>query len=292
MDIEEIRTFIEVANVASFSKAAEVLHVVQSTVSNRIRALEEYTGVRLLIRDKTGIRLTNAGEAFLKYARQMSELDTAALRDLHFAEKYTDTFRVASVQWLNDYALRHLVASFSAAHPEIAVELTIAHGEEIIPRLRDHVYDCALISYKINTQGLVSFPFDATKVVFIGAADAFGSLAGGITKEDLQGMSLIYSDIWDNYMSEVSEGALPDITTFRARCNMLDSAKTLCLAGIGCCFLPELMVREELANGTLIRIPIQGVREKTVRSYLVYNKKRVESKVVKDWMEFVFQRGR
>ena len=289
MDIEEIRTFVEVANTASFSKAAEALHVVQSTVSNRIRTLEEYTGAQLMIRDKTHIRLTEAGNSFLRYAKQMIELDSAALRDIHIAEAFEDSFRIASVQWLYDFALEPLISSFSADHPEIAVDLSIAHGEEIIPRLRDQVYDCALISYKINNSTLASFPFSRTRIVFVGTKEKFASLADGITRDQLQSLPLIYSDIWDNYLSDVTAGALPDIMTFRVRCNMLGSAKRFCLAGVGCCFFPELMVEEELKKGELIRIPIQGVSVKSVPFYLIYNKKRMDSPALKAWMKLVFE---
>ena len=58
MDLEELRTFIVLAECKSFTKTAEIQHIVQSTVSNRIHSLEEYTAAQLVIRDKAGIVLT------------------------------------------------------------------------------------------------------------------------------------------------------------------------------------------------------------------------------------------
>lgn len=289
MDIEEIRTFIEVANYCSFSKAADVLHVVQSTVSNRIRSLEDYTGEQLVIRDKSGIRLTPAGSTYLNYAKQMQKLDETAMKELHIVSKYEDCFHIASVQWLFSYMLEPLLTKFIGQYPQIATNLTVAHSEEIIPMLQNQIYDLALIPYKINNPNLHSIPFYKTKILFVGSSNRFAKLQGGISKDELESTPLIYSDIWENYLSDVSENILLESTTFQIHCNMLDSAKAFCMAGIGCCFLPEVMVKKELKEGILIHIPIHGLIAKHIQTYFVYSKKRLDSPALKGWFNMYSQ---
>ncbi len=285
MDIEEIRTFVEVANCCSFSKAADVLHVVQSTVSNRIKSLEEYTGEQLLIRDKSGIRLTPAGRTFLNYAKQMQILDETALKEIHMASAYEDCLNIASVQWILSYALEPMLTEFSSRYPKIATNLTSAHSEEIIPLLQNQVYDLALISYKINNANLQSVLFCKTRILFVGSACRFADFKDGISREQLENIPLIYSDIWQNYLSYVSENLLPESKTFQVHCNMLESAKAFCVAGTGCCFLPELMIKKELEEGNLIHIPIQGLAVKYMKAYFVYNKKKLGSVALKEWFK-------
>lgn len=285
MDIEEIRTYIEAAKHCSFSKAADVLHVVQSTVSNRIRSLEDHVGEQLIIRDKSGIRLTPAGNTFLNYAKQMLKLEETVLKELHMASVYEDCFHIASVQWLFSYMLEPLLTKFIDRHPRIATNLTVAHSEEIIPMLQNQICDLALISYKINNANLHSIPFYKTKILFVGSAHRFAERKGGISKEELENIPLIYSDIWDNYLSYVSENLLPETKTFQVHCNMLDSAKAFCTAGIGCCFLPEVMIKKELEEGILVHIPIQGLAVKYMQAYFVYNKKRLDSIALKSWLD-------
>src|SRR5262250_2497298 len=68
MDVELARTFLEIVNAGSFVRAAERLHVTQTTVSARIRSLEQQLGRSVFIRNKAGAVLTPAGKQFLRYA--------------------------------------------------------------------------------------------------------------------------------------------------------------------------------------------------------------------------------
>ena len=74
MDVELARTFLEIVATRSFVRAAEHLNVSQTTVSARIRSLEERLGRPLFFRNKNGATLTPAGEQFLRYAPMFVQL--------------------------------------------------------------------------------------------------------------------------------------------------------------------------------------------------------------------------
>src|SRR3546814_10454715 len=74
MDIELARTFVEIVSTGSFIKAADRLHVAQTTVSARVRLLEQQLGRPLFVRNKSGASLTPAGEQFLRYAPMFVQL--------------------------------------------------------------------------------------------------------------------------------------------------------------------------------------------------------------------------
>lgn len=74
MDIELAKTFLEIVSTGSFIRAAERLHVGQTTVSARIRTLETQLGRTLFVRNKSGASLTSAGEQFLRYAPTLVQL--------------------------------------------------------------------------------------------------------------------------------------------------------------------------------------------------------------------------
>ncbi|MCO5089961.1 LysR family transcriptional regulator [Bosea sp. (in: a-proteobacteria)] len=74
MDTELARTFLETVRTRSFVRAAEQLHISQTAVSARIRALEERLGRPLFVRNKKGATLTAAGEQFLRYAPSFLQL--------------------------------------------------------------------------------------------------------------------------------------------------------------------------------------------------------------------------
>ena len=74
MDTELAKTFLEIVSTRSFVRAAERLNIAQTTVSARIRLLEERLGRRLFVRNKGGASLTPAGEQFLRYAPMFIQL--------------------------------------------------------------------------------------------------------------------------------------------------------------------------------------------------------------------------
>lgn len=74
MDINQARTFLEVASSGSFIMAAERMHVTQTAVSARIRTLEQQLGRQLFVRNKAGARLTPAGERFMRHAATMVQV--------------------------------------------------------------------------------------------------------------------------------------------------------------------------------------------------------------------------
>ena len=78
MELQQLKTFITIAKVSSFTKAAEFLDYAQSSVSGQIRALEEELEVRLFERLGRSVCLTEEGKRLLVYAEQLLELAVEA----------------------------------------------------------------------------------------------------------------------------------------------------------------------------------------------------------------------
>ncbi|MGH8833352.1 MAG: LysR family transcriptional regulator, partial [Polaromonas sp.] len=74
MDINLARTFLKIVETRSFLRAAERLHVTQTSVSARVRTLEELLGRKLFVRNKAGAALTPAGEQFLPHATTLVQV--------------------------------------------------------------------------------------------------------------------------------------------------------------------------------------------------------------------------
>ena len=82
MDIDRARTFLEIAHTGSFLKASERLHVTQTTVSARVRTLEEALGRRLFVRTRNGAALTAAGREFERFAQSFVQVWERARQQL------------------------------------------------------------------------------------------------------------------------------------------------------------------------------------------------------------------
>src|SRR2546430_5924992 len=80
MELRHLRYFVGVAQELNFTRAAQILRIAQPALSRQIRQLEEEVGVVLLERNKRGVRLTDAGKAFLAEARAVLEQSEQAIR--------------------------------------------------------------------------------------------------------------------------------------------------------------------------------------------------------------------
>ncbi len=284
MDMDEVQTFIVLADCRNFTTAAEILHVVQSTVSNRIRSLEKYTGTQLVLRYKNGIQLTEEGAAFLTYANQISALNQRALQEIHMHKKFRATLRIGCVQWMYDRWLGKLLVHFAKRFPDISLHIEIEHSENMIAMLQNKLLDLAFIAYEINNGSVASQLFKSTDILFVGIPEVFGGFKEGICKQELVQIPLIYSDIWDHYLEDISKHMLSGGMVFCVHSNMLASAKQFCLAGIGCCFLPEAMLEQELNEEKLIRIPIYDLPIRRMNVYIACQQGNKQSQAFRDWI--------
>ena len=292
MDMESIETFIVLAECRNFTRTAERQHIVQSTVSNRIKALEDYIGKKLIIRDKKGVKLTEEGNLFLKYAHEIYDLKLACIEDISVLHKFTDRLNIYCNQWFFNYWVSDVLTQYALAYPDISINLNIEHSESIIPLLQKQQIDIAIISYHLSLENMECIPFQASEIVLVGAYGEFAQLGSGIRREDLPKIPLLYSDIWENYLRDISDKILNDGRLFRIRCNMLDSAKAFCIAGAGCCLLPRVMVEKELEDRVLIEIPLIDLKMKTFQSYIIYNKDRMEQPAIKNWIDLINSKSR
>jgi DNA-binding transcriptional LysR family regulator len=127
IDPNDLLVFARVAELGSFSRAAERLGLPKSTVSRRIAALEAHIGERLLLRTTRRQTLTELGHELLEHARQVAlEVDAAtALRD-HRQAVPSGRLRVSMPSDVANLVLADMLAAFVGLHPAIALELDLS----------------------------------------------------------------------------------------------------------------------------------------------------------------------
>jgi DNA-binding transcriptional LysR family regulator len=122
LDIDQLKTFVAIAETGSFTRAAEVVHKTQSAVSMQMKRLEERIGRPIFERDGRASKLTNEGERLLDYARRIVKLSAEAVSSISKAGLSGGV----KLGVPDDYADRYLpeiMARFSRSHPD--VELTV-----------------------------------------------------------------------------------------------------------------------------------------------------------------------
>ena len=146
LNLGRLKVLCEVVNRGSFSGAAESLSYTQSAVSQAIARLEAETGATLIVRDRRGVRPTDAGAALVAHAQEIfarveaAEAEVGAVLGLRSGK-----LRVASFPSAGATLMPLAVAEFRARHPGVALTLAEGEPEEIAPRLRAGEFDLALL---------------------------------------------------------------------------------------------------------------------------------------------------
>ncbi|MBU2532669.1 MAG: LysR family transcriptional regulator [Alphaproteobacteria bacterium] len=173
MDVDFARTLLAIVDAGSFKDAAGKLNVTQSTVSARMRALEDAVGRRLLERSKAGVRLTPAGEHFYRHSVTLVRVWRQAMLELALSERSMMHLAVgASVSLWEGFLLRWIIA-LRARHPEIAISASLGSSHDLMDRLTEGSLDLAIVYRASNRPGLaVEHIFDEEFVLVTSGDDA------------------------------------------------------------------------------------------------------------------------
>jgi DNA-binding transcriptional LysR family regulator len=175
MDTELARTFLTVVGAGNFSTAAERLHVTQSTVSARIRTLEEQLGCSLFVRNKAGTRLTPAGRQFQRHAAALVRTVERARQDVGTVAGYRGTLAVGARIGLWEGLLLEWLPLMRAIAPDISLRAEIALEEELMQGLVEGRLDIGVMYTPQSRPGLVVERLLEERLVLVTTRDGPGS---------------------------------------------------------------------------------------------------------------------
>ena len=154
MELRQLRYFVAVAEEGNISRAAQKIFLTQPALSRQIKALEEEVGQCLLERQAHSIRLTPAGEALLREARELLQHAEQVLERVRAAGRGV-RLRVGYAPSLAAGMLSAAVENFTATHPNARVELFDLSTAEMLAGLEDDKLDVVLsVGQRRETRGL------------------------------------------------------------------------------------------------------------------------------------------
>jgi DNA-binding transcriptional LysR family regulator len=150
MNIEHMRTFLEVSSSGSFQASAEKLHVTQSTVSARIKALEVQLNQALIIRKRNGCELTTSGRLFHKHAVAAVQAWERARQEIALPDDMTGVFSFGIQMNHWDYIAPKWLDIMWKTEPSIATRVISDYSDPLMAQLRDGHIDMAVLYRPIH----------------------------------------------------------------------------------------------------------------------------------------------
>ena len=275
MDIKNLTTFIYVAELRSFTKAADRLGFSQSTVSFQIKQLETELNCQLFERINHTVHLTEKGREVLEYAHQINRM-TRELKDSMKEEASSGYIRLAMADSLCTSLLSRDFLRFRELYPNISLKI-IAAGTEEMFRLMNHNEADAILTldnHIYNTEYRI-LREEKVRTFFVAGAGTRIASASSLSIEELllqpfilteKGMS--YRRLLEEKLAELSLEVQPvlEIGSTELICSLVEQ-------GAGISFLPEYVIKDRVKAGTLVCLPVSGL-EIHVWKQLLYHRNK------------------
>ncbi|WP_405544828.1 LysR family transcriptional regulator [Streptomyces phaeochromogenes] len=260
MEIRLLVTFEKVAAVLSFTQAAAELKYAQSSVTSQIRALESSLGVQLFDRLGSHIRLTEAGDRLLPYARQIIELSEEARAAVVGTEEPSGTLTVGTMESLTSYRLSPLLELFHHRYPGVRLSMRPTLGDETRQALRQGTYDVGFLMERETEHAGLEVTLLAEEPLALVAAPGHplaGAAVSAVSTADLVREPLLATEpgcaYRDLFEEELNTRSAEPVSFMEF--GTIEATKRAAAAGLGIALLPAVTVAEELTDGRLVALP-------------------------------------
>jgi len=276
MDIRNLKTFVRAAEMKSFTKVAQELNYVQSTVTMQIQQLERELGFPLFDRVGKTVSLTALGEAFLSYAYEILHIvQEASALDKDLSE-IQGVLRVGLLESLLFGTMLELLPDYKAVYRNLDLQLKMGQTTELLQQLKQNRLDMVYLSADLNTDPELRCCYKRQEeLVFLSNRMHPAAQMKQITPEQLLSYDFVVTE-----RTGICYGRLQKLA---AEQNMLlrDSVEvdstvaiiSLVQKGLGLAFLPEYAVKKELQAGTLVKLDV-AVEPQKYYSQILCHKKR------------------
>ena len=262
MLLAQVEGFLEVVRRGSVSRAAQLLYVTQPTLTARLQALEQELGEPLFVRTRQGMRLTDAGRAFMPHAERATEALREGVRAIEGVRSGSEGhLLLASAPAISTYLLPPLLQRFAIEHPRVEVAVRTGHSEDVLRMvLRDEVR--LGLGRALNHPEIDATPFSEDELVLVVPPTHPFSRRRSITITDLGGEQLILFDRTSSYYELTNSAFLTAGVTPRTVMELdnIEAAKKMVEGGLGYAFLPRTAVAAEVAGGRLTSVRVSGIQ--------------------------------
>lgn len=293
IDFRHLESFCRVADLKSFSKAADALELTQPTISGHILTLERSLCVRLFDRTTREAQLTKAGRVLYQYASEILTKRREALNALaEFSSGIRGELAVGASTLPGEYILPKLLGEFKKAHPHTAISLTIGDTKGVVTSLFEGHVELGMIGAKIVHPSLHYELFGEDEVLVVASRSLWGNRAKRVSLDEIVREPWILREEGSGTQMVV-ERALKKIGRslkqfhVALRVGSASAVREAVRVGLGLAFLSRRIVEEDLRSKRLFRVEVVGLEAMGRPIFTVFHKGRTLSPVAEHFVRFL-----
>ena len=255
-----LESFIEVARRGNVSRAAEALFLTQPAITARLKSLEGDLGVELFVRSARGMKLSDAGRAFLPYAeRAVASVDEGQQLIANLREGTMGALVIAAAPAVSTYVLPEILRAFRTTYPHVRLGVRTGHTEEVLEMvLRGDAH--IGIGRPIRHPDIELIPVLEDEMLLVVSARHPFARKGKVRMDELAAERLILFDRTSSYHELTSSlfrqaGVVPASTL---ELDNVEAAKKMVQQGLGVALLPRMALAAELKARSLRPVKLIG----------------------------------
>ncbi|MBW2444120.1 MAG: LysR family transcriptional regulator [Deltaproteobacteria bacterium] len=290
-----LKIFHTVAQLKSFTKAAQVLNLTQPAITFQIKNLENHFRTRLFYRDANKISLTPSGRVLYQHVENiLDEYENAKKEIAKVSGKLRGEIRIGIASLLGKYLMPRLIGYFKTEHSLIDIMMLVGNSGKLIQELKEHALDLVIVSEPISAQHFIVRPLlDDELVVIINPHHKWAN-RDTIDFNDLLTESFISrekgsgtGEVFKNFLStrNVSIKNLTTVMTLGSS----EAVKSAVESGVAYGIVSKMAVRREIEMGLLKQVKIKDVVLKR-KFLIVYPPKQYNRHLVKTFLDFIVQK--
>jgi DNA-binding transcriptional LysR family regulator len=290
MEIDQIETFLAVASLGGFHRAALALRLSQPAVSARIQMLEESVGAKLFVRTKTHVTLSPAGKTLRPHAENLLRAVAQARQAVHEQQPAgaSGVLSIAAGLSISTYLLPDILKKFQSLHQGVMVSVRSGNSAQVLKMVLDSEVDLGLARSlqhpEVETQSLRDDP-----LVFVGHPSHPAMTKKKLKLRDVESLPVIFYDRGSSDWTLTNglfrrAGLLPNVVL---EVEGIETCKRMVLRRLGLAFLPQLAVTRELKNAKLRAIQITDAEPLHRSLDVIRSRHKPLEKIAKRFLELL-----
>ena len=289
MEIRQVQSFVHVAKLGSFSRAAETMGYSQSAITVQIRLLEEELGTKLFDRMGKKVSLTPQGKRFLEHANRILYEMNRTIMAMNEDRELENPLHIGTIESLCTAKFPRILSQFHTLYPKVNIQITLDSPEKLIRMMEHNELD---LIYILDTprwnKEWIKVMEAAEPIVFVASVNSEFALRKEMVLQDLLGESFFLTEKNANYRQALDQHLALENRTLDPALEISDTEFIIKMVerNDGLSFLPYFAVEKYIRSGRIAMLDVTDIDISMYRQ-IFYHKNKYKTREMSEFIRLI-----
>ena len=289
MEIRQVQSFVHVAKLGSFSRAAETMGYSQSAITVQIRLLEEELGTKLFDRMGKKVSLTPQGKRFLEHANRILYEMNRTIMAMNEDRELENPLHIGTIESLCTAKFPRILSQFHTLYPKVNIQITLDSPEKLIRMMEHNELD---LIYILDTprwnKEWIKVMEAAEPIVFVASVNSEFALRKEMVLQDILGESFFLTEKNANYRQALDPHLALENRTLDPALEISDTEFIIKMVerNDGLSFLPYFAVEKYIRSGRIAMLDVTDIDISMYRQ-IFYHKNKYKTREMSEFIRLI-----